>query len=75
MHDDLVDVYDAGSLIEGTLLRDRLEGEGIQAFLDNTDSPPRRPDRGVSRPSPSASCPTMPDRARPIVDAFVAEAQ
>ena len=74
MHDDLVDVYDAGSLIEGTLLRDRLEGEGIQAFLDNTDSPLDGLTAG-EQTIPVRVLPDDADRARPIVEAFIAEAQ
>lgn len=39
MDQDLVDIYQANTLTEGQLLKDRLEGEDIQVFLDNTDSP------------------------------------
>ena len=39
MEHDLVEVYSAASMAEAQLLKDRLKGEGIEAFLDNTDSP------------------------------------
>jgi len=39
MDHDLVDVYQAASVSEAQLLKDRLSSEGIEAFLDNTDSP------------------------------------
>lgn len=39
MQDDLTPVYDAGSLLEVELVRERLELEGIEVFADNQQSP------------------------------------
>ncbi len=72
MHDDLVDVYDAGSLIEATLLRDRLAEHDISAFLDNTDSPLGGL-TAAQQTIPVRVLPEEEDRARRIVQSFVAE--
>lgn len=39
MQDDLVDVYEAQTLMQAQLLSDRLKSEGIESFIDHTDSP------------------------------------
>ena len=39
MSDDLVSVYQAGDLPLAELIRQRLEDEGIEAFIDPTASP------------------------------------
>ncbi len=39
MPDDLVPVFQSETLMEAKLLTDRLEAEGIRAFIDNTDTP------------------------------------
>lgn len=39
MEHDLVDVYQASTMTEAQMLKDRLASQDIEAFLDNTDSP------------------------------------
>ncbi len=39
MQDDLVDVYEAATLMEAQLLSDRLDSYEVRSFIDNTDSP------------------------------------
>lgn len=39
MADDLVDVYEAETLMEARLLCDQLEAAGVKTFIDNDDSP------------------------------------
>ena len=39
MQEDLVNVFEAETLLEAKLVSDRLETAGIQSFIDNTDSP------------------------------------
>ncbi len=39
MREDLVDVYEAATLMEARLFADRLEEEGIRSFIDDVDSP------------------------------------
>ena len=39
MKPDLVDIFEAETLMEAQLLATRLEEAGIKSFIDNTDSP------------------------------------
>jgi len=39
MKQDLVELYQAATLTEAQLLKNRLLNEGIEAFIDNDDSP------------------------------------
>jgi hypothetical protein len=39
MAEDLIDVYEAETLMEARLLCDRLEEAGVKTFIDNVDSP------------------------------------
>lgn len=39
MNEDLVDVYEAETLMEARLLCDRLEEAGVKTFIDNVGSP------------------------------------
>jgi len=72
MGEDLVSVYEAWNLAEAQLLADRLEGRGIRAFLDNTDSPLD----GLVAGDQTIGVRVLPadaDRARPVVEGFLAE--
>lgn len=39
MREDLVDIYEAGSVVEAATVASRLREAGIDVFVDNDDSP------------------------------------
>jgi len=72
MPDDLVNVYEAETLAEASLLADRLKEAGIQVFIDNSDSPFDGLTLGDQR-KPVRVLPDDAQRAHAIAEAFVAE--
>ncbi len=72
MSDDLVDVYETDTLADAQLLAARLEEEGIDSFIDNTDSPfdglTAMQQQKIVRVLPNAE-----SQARQVVQVFVQE--
>jgi len=54
--EDLVEVYEAATLMEARLLADRLGERGIRSFIDNVDSPLD----GLTAASRRMSCASFP---------------
>ena len=73
MKPDLVDIFEAETLMEAQLLATRLEEAGIKSFIDNTDSPLD----GLTAADQLKIVrvlPTDEDKAREIANDFLTEA-
>lgn len=72
MSDDLVDVYETDTLADAQLLVARLEEEGIDSFIDNSDSPfdglTAMQQQKIVRVLPNAE-----SQARKVVETYVGE--
>lgn len=72
MKDDLVPIYEAGSLMEAQLLADRLDQEGLQAHVANDQSPLD----GLTAGEQTVRVMVLPadqPRAQAVVEQFVQE--
>ncbi|MEX2212794.1 MAG: hypothetical protein WD768_01615 [Phycisphaeraceae bacterium] len=72
MKQDLVDIFEAETLMEAKLLTDRLTEAGIESFIDNTDSPLD----GLSAAGQMKIVRVLPkdqDKAEAIAQAFLSE--
>lgn len=72
MPNDIVAIFDAYSLTQASLLADRLKAQGIEAFLDNDESP----FDGLTAGDQMITVRVLPeqaDDARKIVEQFQAE--
>lgn len=72
MQDDLVTIYEAGSLPEAEMLSDRLESAGVRNYVGNDDSPLD----GLVAGEQTVAVMVLPqdaNKARGVVEAFLAE--
>ncbi len=73
MNPDLVDIFEAETLMEAQLLAARLEEAGVKSFIDNVDSPLD----GLTAAEQYKIVRVLPkdqEKARDIANAFLAEA-